>query len=119
MQAKDFLTVAEHLYQQEGEVFKRSAASRAYYCAFHVCQNIADTQQLPPAQNRNTGSHQQLIKRLLHSDNKRLNKLGTVLRQGRDLRTEADYKLSSTFSKENAFKSLQFATFIAEHIEQL
>lgn len=111
MQAEEFLEVAKHLHQQNGEAFWRSAASRAYYFGYHTCAQAAEIENLPPAENRKTGSHQQLISRLLHSPDKRLNKLGKTLKQFRQLRTEADYRLNANFSKDKAHKSLQFANF--------
>ncbi len=60
--AEDLLELARELADQDGEVYWRSAASRAYYCAFHECQAIAVNLPEAPYVAEPKGAHDRVIK---------------------------------------------------------
>ncbi len=103
MDAKDFLSSAQQSVQGRQEVDYRNAASRGYYCAFHVCKTLLEKL---PKQGIVGDSHEKIIAELLsHSDNG-LQKLGRQLEQAKILRHRADYQLSVKFTQYEARKSL-------------
>lgn len=74
------------------EALLRSAASRLYYEAFHKALIFAEANSLP-LRGDARGSHDELIKRL-HGHNPVLSK---KMRSMREIRTHADYDLSTFF----------------------
>ncbi len=66
MDVKEFLTSAQKLIEANSEVDYRNAASRAYYCAFHLCRILLE--KLPQSQDNIGTSHQKIIEKLLGSE---------------------------------------------------
>ncbi len=112
----DWITLAKGLVGTD-EIANRSAASRAYYGAFHACKSLAD--QLPdPVKFQ--GMHDRAIRAMMEcpvtSANRNtamaIRSLGVVLNQCRSLRTRADYDCLLSFSQSDA----QVAIGLAEKI---
>jgi len=82
MDAKEFFLLAQELMQGEREVDYRSAASRAYYSAFHACRILLKT--LPNLPGSVGTSHQKVIDELLSHSDKRIHSLGNKLKVARD-----------------------------------
>lgn len=104
MDVKDFFTLAQELAQGNREIDYRSAASRAYYGAFHACRTLLEN--LPDLQGYVGTSHQKVIDELLSHSNKRLKSLGNQLKTTRDSRQKADYQLNVIFSRHEANRVL-------------
>jgi len=74
MEAEEFLESAKILIEGNQEFDYRNAASRAYYCAFHLCQNFLD--QHPKLKVSFGATHEKVIHDFLSNSDKRLQKIG-------------------------------------------
>jgi uncharacterized protein (UPF0332 family) len=115
MDAKDFLTSAQQSIQGCQEVDYRNAASRGYYCAYHVCKTFLEKL---PKQGSVGDSHEKIIAELLSHSDKNLQKLGRQLEQAKILRHRADYKLAVKFAQYEARKSLTQVQQILSAVEE-
>lgn len=123
----EFLDLARRLIGEENEVGFRTAASRAYYSAFHACRRLASTLPKTAKRKKRTGSHQLLIDRLRHqpfpSENRKIarqiREIGNLLEKGRDGRTTADYKLERPFSRADAEETIARAEKIQDLLKTL
>jgi uncharacterized protein (UPF0332 family) len=93
---KEFLDFAENLYAEPNkpgppEAAFRSAASRAYYAAFHAAFDLGKSRGFTPAFNGD--DHKGLINYFLNLQpkNPQATKLSTKLDRLRDYRRRADY----------------------------
>ena len=80
------------------EVSNRTAASRAYYAAYHACTNKYTTL----GKREGAGMHRSFIDGLIGSNISQDRSLGYMLDALQRMRIKADYKLSSEFSAANA-----------------
>ena len=109
----DLLMYARKLRDDPSEPAQRSAASRAYYAAFHPCRDLAKT--LPRPKSAGRGAHQQVIATLANFEGEpgarrdRVRRLGELLQHAKDLRTRADYYLDRDFSSAEAQMTLSYA----------
>lgn len=99
MDAREFLALAEQLVASDtrSEALLRTAASRAYYGAYHAAQEAFNT-----TVNRNEragGMHARFIQSLTNSPDKHDRAIGYMLKSIYDLRITADYDLSDTFKE--------------------
>jgi uncharacterized protein (UPF0332 family) len=115
MEAKEFFVLAQELMQGEREVDYRSAASRAYYSAFHACRMLL--KNIPNLSGTIGTSHQKVIDELLSHSDKQISSLGNKLKMARDLRQKADYQLGSPFSRHEAFRLLSQVQKILSEID--
>ena len=102
------------------EISDRSAASRAYYGAFHACKPLADTlpepPPLPPAQPKG-GVHEQMIRTMCECPvgaktrdrDMAIRALGFVMRQCKSRRAKADYDIKVEFTKAEAEEAIGMA----------
>jgi uncharacterized protein (UPF0332 family) len=93
------MTVAGQLAGGTTEQEWRSAASRAYYAAFHKALEVADM-CLPPNPYA-IGEHERLTDRLKAQGKKGMS-LAYVLIDHKKVRTRADYKLNEAFAQDDA-----------------
>ena len=96
------LQVAREMAAGTREVDWRSAASRAYYAAYHRC--------IPFAYGRASASpgHTQMIADLTHRKAETISRrAGFLLRHCKGLRGQADYGLGSTFQRDDAHSALK------------
>jgi uncharacterized protein (UPF0332 family) len=102
MEPVEFLQAATELLVKQPikEVDCRNAASRAYYCAFHLCKRLLE--QYPPAEPQRGTEHQKIINELKQHQNKQFRPLGNVLTSLWRLRVKADYKLVEKFAIQDA-----------------
>jgi uncharacterized protein (UPF0332 family) len=115
MDVKEFLTSAQKLIEANSEVDYRNAASRAYYCAFHLCRILLE--KLPQSQDNIGTSHQKIIDALLLSSDKRLKLLGNQLKMARQLRHKADYKVDIKFTRYEASRVLSYVRKIVLEVD--
>src|SRR5690242_19929577 len=97
MTGHDFLSLAQTLAAGRAEVEWRSAASRAYYAAFHVVRDLF--RGLGFAVPRADAAHKYLALRLQNCGHAHLEQAGRDLDNLRILRNTADYDLSPAFSQ--------------------
>lgn len=91
MDPRDFLTLAQQLASASTEAAWRSAASRAYYAAFHVAGKLMrDLGFTVPHADR---AHGHVWLRLSNSGNSRIEHAATSLNNSRRDRNRADYDL--------------------------
>ena len=95
----ELLEAAKTIGRGDAEVDWRNAASRAYYAAWHRCVPIGRSVGIF-AQPR--GMHQQLIDTLMENRDMTLKSLGYALKQCRDLRIKADYRIEIDFPSRSA-----------------
>ena len=81
------------------EVERRVVASRSYYAAYHVCRSIARREGVFTDTG---GAHAEVIDSLTRSPQRKLKSIGYMLKQCRDLRVKADYKIEVDFTIQDA-----------------
>lgn len=119
----DWVTFAKGLLSSD-EISNRSAASRAYYGAFHASRPLAD--QLPDPVDFE-GSHDRAIRAMKECPLTKANRdtamairrVGIQLGQCRSLRTRADYKCSEGFSESEAQEAIAFAEQILAGLQTI
>lgn len=94
-----FLGVAALLCGTD-ETHNRTAVSRAYYCAYHAC-----ALHYKPIQTG--GMHAAMIESLTKSPTAQERKAGFILKELRDLRVIADYKLSNSITQRDTEHSIR------------
>jgi uncharacterized protein (UPF0332 family) len=113
--ASDFCNFADEMMEkgrQTGqEIYYRNAASRAYYCSLHQCQNLLTRKYGFQAKGEN--SHQKVIDALYQHN---LNELAILLSRMRTYRVRADYQLNEIFTKRDAQSVLMDAQSISDNI---
>lgn len=92
----DLLTLASQLANGSAECEWRSAASRAYYGAFHKALEVADAHL--PANPLAIGEHEKLTERL-KAQGLKGRSLAYVLIDLKKVRTHADYHLATQFAQ--------------------
>jgi uncharacterized protein (UPF0332 family) len=112
MKPEDFLQTASDLIKSGSEADLRSAASRAYYAAFHACKELSSSvivEEVETKQSKSTGSHEKIIRTLTScvgikdsanlnmETNKKCRILGKALKSAKSSRTFADYKINDAF----------------------
>jgi len=107
MTGHDFLTVARTLAGSGTEAEWRTAASRAYFAAFHIVRDLF--RDLGFAVPRSEAAHKYLAFRLQNCGRVELQKVGSDLDDLRDLRNRADYDLSPMFVQQRANASITVA----------
>jgi hypothetical protein len=115
--AADLTSLADtlQLYSPSNESIWRCAASRAYYGALHHCNEwhgaLAMQGETPPENVR--GTHEQTVYRLtkpLDTSKASLSKQkGYQLRHLKTYRTNADYKLSESFTQNDMHTTIELA----------
>jgi uncharacterized protein (UPF0332 family) len=118
IEAIGFLESAKELLNKQStrEVDYRNAASRAYYCAFHVCKKLLE--DFPPTQFQTGAEHEKIIKGLLNHQDKRFKTLGNMLKDAKDQRVKADYKLADNFTIQDAKIVVKFTDKILMEINK-
>ena len=86
----DILAVARHLFAQQTEPALRSAASRAYYAAYHGALWYADLHALDAHEYLHMATHERLSMRFERGGEKRI---AIMLNNMKALRARADYHL--------------------------
>jgi uncharacterized protein (UPF0332 family) len=113
---RDLLAFASQLLNEHSEVAQRAAASRAYYGAYHLGRQVQAHFKIPLADaKRDAGVHENMIVALERcgglprAAEVKVQTLGTLLRQCRDLRTEADYHIDQDFSAGKATSTVSIS----------
>jgi len=116
IRGRDFLTVVDHLRAKDGEIYKRTSISRAYYAAFLEARAFSND-YLGHAQTRSANEHQRLPT-ILHELDPGLAANMKFLRR---LRNSADYDvdLSSDTIARSAVDAEDFATRIIARLDEL
>src|SRR5437868_5477988 len=97
MKSRDFLTLAQRLVSESAEVSWRSAASRAYYAAFHVARELLEDMGFVVA--RADRAHAYLWRRLSNCGDPKVQAAGQQLNDLRGDRNEADYNLKLSLAQ--------------------
>jgi uncharacterized protein (UPF0332 family) len=97
----DYLSMASKLVSQS-EPENRTSISRAYYAAFHACQDYYNT-----APDTQGGMHHRFIQGLINSPAVVDKQIGFKLKAIYSHRITADYILSSDVSENNARECLK------------
>lgn len=113
----DFLRVAENLLKSTSEIDHRSAASRAYYSAFHYCTPLAS--YLDPVAKPKSGLHNAFIDIFISSSVRKAKAIGYMLRQCHNLRIKADYAIKDEFHYHEADTVIKEAKRIFEAVDEL
>lgn len=120
----ELLQFAKSFVGDTDEVSWRTAASRAYYCAYHATQPLGALLPDPPYASEVKGSHDRHIKKFTDFERggaygthfSQIRGIGYILQQMRSLRTRADYKIDEQFLASQARESVQFAQKLLEKI---
>lgn len=121
---EDFLRSAESIADIENsEIYARNAVSRSYYSMYHKILSILDRE--PPRQ-KGKGCHANLIDYLKNNgeglecfESKSLVRLSYMLRQQKERRVDADYKLYLNFELKNAKESYKVANKFFKLCDQM
>lgn len=112
MNRADFLTLAKKLLLETTEAAWRSAASRAYYAAFHAAHDLLTALGFGvPQADR---AHGYLFNCLQNCGNSKIQKAGADLKSMRRYRNQADYDLQLNFSKSKAVLTVDTADFFLQ-----
>lgn len=114
-----FIEYAQHALLEDTEFSARNSASRAYYAALHaasVCLKYC-----PDNSNLRYGTHERVTTRYesfksshpLHAAGKGIS---YTLKQLKQVRVKADYKLDANFSKAEAEAQLSLAKIAMERV---
>ena len=115
MNWRDFLILATRLASATTEADWRTAASRAYYAAFHVARRLfADLNFAVPRADR---AHQYLVFRLSNSGESAVEQAGRDLETLRRLRNRADYDESPVLSQSQATAAVRIAEGIIQVLD--
>ena len=117
MKPHDFLDLAEALALGDGEAEWRSAASRAYYAAFHVARLLLENAgfTVPVAEQ----AHAYLWLRLSNCGHPDVQMAGEDLKKMRGVRNEADYDLQRRFSRERASAQVSLASAVIQLLDSV
>jgi uncharacterized protein (UPF0332 family) len=123
---RQWLEFAERILGND-EAASRSAASRAYYAAFHASRALSDALPNPPTPPAIGGMHDRAIRALAHCPirkskrerDKAIRKIGIILGQARDIRTKADYDTKLPFTREEGQEAIDLAKRVFELLEQV
>lgn len=111
----DLLTLAETLGNGAGECEWRSAASRAYYAAYHKALSVADA-CLPPNPFAG-GEHERLTERFKQHSIKG-KQIAYVLIDLKKTHTTADYKLAASFQQADATDFIPKCEVFLEKVDE-
>jgi uncharacterized protein (UPF0332 family) len=115
MDARNFLTTADHLAQGATEADWRSAVSRAYYAAFHVARRLFTTCGFTvPRADR---THSYLWLRLCYSGDAVVQRAGADLDALRRLRNHADYDVDRPLLQATALSQAQNARQVLQALD--
>jgi len=115
MNGRDFLVLAQSLAPAATEAAWRSAASRAYYAAFHVARQFLEGLgfAVPPGEK----AHAYLWLRLSNCGDPPTVQVGRVLRALRQDRGIADYNLKRAFIQTVGLNSVRLAENIIQALD--
>jgi uncharacterized protein (UPF0332 family) len=100
MNGRDFLPSARRLAGSSAEADLRSAASRAYYAAFHAARDLLTALRFrTPRADR---AHNYLYVRLGNSGEPQVHRAANLLHELRNQRNVADYDVHSLFTARKA-----------------
>jgi uncharacterized protein (UPF0332 family) len=112
---QDLLSLASSLAAEPGECEWRSAASRAYYAAYHKALTVAEA-CLPPNPFAG-GEHERLTERFKQHSSKG-KQIAYVLIDLKKTRTIADYKLASAFQQMDAADFIPRCEVFLEKVDE-
>lgn len=112
----DWLIHARQVVSFKTETAYRDAVGRSYYGTYHRCAPLAD--DLPSAGERG-GVHEQLVSRLIESNNRKLKSIGYMMRQLHQMRVDADYRLDLTVTERHAQEALKQAERLFERASEI
>jgi uncharacterized protein (UPF0332 family) len=103
------------------EMDARNAASRAYYCAYHLAAEALP--YLPKIETDRAGMHEKLILAFdsvapPNAASRDCKVVAQLLKQLRKMRVDADYALAATFRRDDAEVALAMFPTIAEKIAE-
>jgi hypothetical protein len=112
----DFMSLADRLLAVDGLAERRSAVSRAYYYAFHVCLQFVEGCGIPLP--KSAEAHAKLIMCLKNCGNLDLHCAGIALNELRTARNIADYRLDDPEyeQRKNARSKLIIAAQVASWV---
>ena len=113
----DFLTLAQELNNNSCEVRNRTAASRAYYCAYHACINLFQINI--PREHQKGGMHNNFIQSLERSTNKNDRRIGIILRDIYNRRLLADYDLQTAFPESSSTQAIKQTQRLLEQLKTI
>ncbi len=102
----------------------RVAASRAYYCVYHICNNVASNFPTKPHQNvggvhrRLIGAFQNCTSHLPQETQIKLLGISYILDQARQNRVDADYHLDREFTIDKAKTCICSTKKVIEKLEE-
>lgn len=108
----DLLDLAENIITANSskEVNYRNSAGRSYYAIFHYCKKLAESKNLKDIiLDPKLGSHERIIMKLKLSGHAQFISLGNLMKEGKERRKFADYKIWLKYNKAYAEELLELA----------
>ena len=123
----EIISLSKELVDRDSEVYWRSAASRAYYAIFHLCE-VASSQLPEPLSSsvdRDYGLHEKMIRKFtLYTDSdierqRQVRSIGRWIGDSKDIRTKADYHTDIPFSQNDARQVIHLHRRINQWLQTL
>lgn len=111
----DLSEFSKEVAKLNNEAAYRAAASNAYYSCFHYSQPLAAL--LDDAGGK--GVHEQLLARFTNSAMTKAKSIGYQMKQCRDTRVDADYKLNIEFTEARAQTAISKVEKIIQQIDDI
>jgi uncharacterized protein (UPF0332 family) len=117
MTGREFLPAARRMAASTDEADWRSAASRAYYAAFHVARDLLTALHFrTPRADR---AHNYLYARLNNAGDALVERAATLLHELRTRRNFADYDVRSPYAAPDAVRSVADAEEVLRILDAL
>jgi uncharacterized protein (UPF0332 family) len=119
----ELLSIAEEMARKGAEVWCRSASSRAYYSAYHLCLRLRP--KIPHAAGERPGAHAAIIEDFAQflgdppEFQLKIRALGAMLNQCRIYRVKADYSLGEEFTQGDAEVTIEQVKRIEKRVMDL
>jgi uncharacterized protein (UPF0332 family) len=123
VEVADLISLANKLKGDSEEVAWRASCGRSYYAGFHACLEVAAKRGFTRPTDARV--HEDLLRflegfqSLQKSEMNMLRSIAKHLRQGRFLRTRADYELQHDFPVARAYEASNFVAMIMAQIARL
>lgn len=114
---QDLLKLASKLAVSGGETEWRSAASRAYFAAYHRTRTLIHA--LGFGIPRGDQSHAYLWRRLQGCKTSAVGDIGSLLKELRNSRNRADYDLDEDFPRDDAKYAVEAASDILHFLDNM
>lgn len=117
MNPADFLRVADQFQASASEAERRTSIGRSYYAVYNVLFRFLSAQGVPF--ENGGGDHWRLVYYLTNCHHRQAGRIGAALRDLRNLRTDADYRMNLVIDVHQSQLAYQQARSAVNRFNQL